>query len=154
MTVLHRMGQSGNQRAAQTADTWLNMCVREGNRYVFQKLKREAEEYLPLPLIASCTGHRYVYSDSRTEVTLSKKLSVCRFQGYRDEVQLLDGVTEKLSGAVKAQGDCPYLSEEDARQYFDCEAEYIDGTEYGICLGPKESRLVTSIEETIREGRN
>ena len=67
---------------------------------------------------------------------------------------LLDGVTEKLSGAVKAQGDCPYLSEEDARQYFDCEAEYIDGTEYGICLGPKESRLVTSIEETIREGRN
>lgn len=119
-----------------------------------QKLKREAEEYLPLPLIASCTGHRYVYSDSRTEVTLSKKLSVCRFQVYRDEVQLLDGVTEKLSGAVKAQGDCPYLSEEDARQYFDCEAEYIDGTEYGICLGPKESRLVTSIEETIREGRN
>ncbi len=154
VTVLHRMGQSGNQRAAQTADTWLNMCVREGNRYVFQKLKREAEEYLPLPLIASCTGHRYVYSDSRTEVTLSKKLSVCRFQVYRDEVQLLDGVTEKLSGAVKAQGDCPYLSEEDARQYFDCEAEYIDGTEYGICLGPKESRLVTSIEETIREGRN
>ncbi len=154
VAVLHRMGQSGNQRAAQTANTWLNICVREGNRYVFQKLKREAQEYLPLPLIASCTGHRYVYSDSRMEVTLSKKLSVCCFQVYRDEVQLLDGVTEKLSGPVKAQGDCPYLSEEDARQYFDCEAEYIDGTEYGICLGPRESRLVKSIEETVREGGN
>ncbi len=154
VAVLHHMGQSGNQRAAQTANTWLNTCVREGNRYIFQKLKREAEEYLPLPLIASCTGHRYVYSDSRMEVTLSKKLSVCRFQVYRDEVQLLDGVTEKLSGAVKVQGGCPYLSEEDARQYFDCEAEYIDETEYGICLGPEESRLVKSIEETIREGGN
>lgn len=152
--ALSRMGKSGNPAAAQTAGTWLNTCVREGNRYVFRKLKGEADRYLPLDLIASCTGYRYVYSDSRMEVTLSKKRSVYGFQVYRDEVRLLDQTTEKLEGSVKVQGDCPYLSEEDARQYFNCEAEYIDQTEYGILLGPKESGLVKAVEEAAQEGAN
>lgn len=152
--AMSRMGQSGNPAAAQTAGAWLNICVREENRYVFRKLKGEADRYLPLDLIASCTGYRYVYSDSRMEVTLSKKRSVYCFQVYRDEVRLLDQTTEKLEGSVKVQGDCPYLSEEDARQYFHCEAEYIDQTEYGILLGPKESGLVKAVEEAAQEGAN
>nr|WP_304968480.1 hypothetical protein [uncultured Acetatifactor sp.] len=152
VAALDRMGQAGNQTAAQMALTWLNACVSEKNKYVFQKLKGEAGEHLALDTVASCTGYRYVYSDSRMEVTLSKKLSVYRFRVNQDQVQLLDDITEKLEGAVKLQGDHPYLLEADARQYFNCEAEYIHGTEYGICLGPKEEGFVESIMEALREG--
>lgn len=147
-----RMGSSGNQGAAQMAETWLHTCVREKNKYVFQKLKGETEKYIPLDLVAAVAGYRYVFSDTGMEVTLSKKLSIYRFHVYRDEVQLLDDVTEKLQGFVKMQGDRPYLCGEDARQYFQCEAEYIDQTEYGICLGPKEKAWAEALEKAAQEG--
>lgn len=152
MAALNRLGQSGNGAAAQLAGTWLNTCVRENNKYLFRKLKGEEKRYLTLDVIAACTGYRYVYSDSGTEVTLSKKLSVYGFHVYSDDVQLLDDVTQKLEETVKIQEGSPYLSEGDARVYFGCEAEYIDGTEYGICLGPKVKGFVEEILEAAREG--
>ena len=152
VAALNRMGRSGNAAAAQMAGTWLNTCVRENNKYIFRKLKGEAEKYLTLNVIAACTGYRYVYSDSETEVTLSKKLSVYRFCVYKDEVQLIDDVTEKLEGSVKIQDGSPYLGETDAGLYFNCEAEYIDQTEYGVCLGPKEQGVVKSILDAAQEG--
>ena len=134
------------------AASCLNQCVREGNRYLYRKLKGESKEYLPLHLIAFCAGYRYVYSDSKMEVTLSKKLSVYRFFVYQDTAALLDGSTEKLDGYVKLQNDVPYLPEADAGRWFGCEAEYIDNTEYGICLGPKASQWATEMVDTIQEG--
>ncbi len=85
-------------------------------------------------------------------MTLSKKLSVYRFCVYKDEVQLIDDVTEKLEGSVKIQDGSPYLGETDAGLYFNCEAEYIDQTEYGVCLGPKEQGVVKSILDAAQEG--
>lgn len=152
VAALDQIGESGNQTAADMAKTCLNQCVREGNRYVYRKLKGDEREYLPLHLIASCEGYRYVYSDSRMEVTLSKKLLVYRFQVYGDEVQLLDRTAEKLEGSVKLQSDSPYLLEADAQHYFACEAEYIDNTEYGICLGTKASGWVRAFLDRIQEG--
>ena len=152
VAAMNRLGQSGNPAAAQLAGTWLNTCVRENNKYVFRKLKGEAARHLPLDVIASCTGYRYVYSDSRMEVTLSKKGSVYRFSVYQDEVRLLEDVTEKLAGTVKLQDGSPYLPEADALLYFACEAEYIDQTEYGICLGPKVQGFVKDIMEAAQEG--
>lgn len=150
--ALNRIGESGNQAAARMAASCLNQCVREGNRYLYRKLKGESKEYLPLHLIAFCAGYRYVYSDSKMEVTLSKKLSVYRFFVYQDTAALLDGSTEKLDGYVKLQNDVPYLPEADAGRWFGCEAEYIDNTEYGICLGPKASQWATEMVDTIQEG--
>lgn len=152
VAALDQIGESGNQTAADMAKSCLNQCVREGNRYVYLKLKGNEREYLPLQLIASCEGYRYVYSDSKMEVTLSKKLLVYRFKVYRDEVQLLDHTAEKLESSVKIQGDSPYLLETDAEHYFTCEAEYIDNTEYGVCLGTNASGWVREFLDTIQEG--
>lgn len=150
--ALDRIAGSGNQAAARMAASCLNQCVREGNKYLYRKLKGESKEYLPLSLIAACTGYRYVYSDSKMEVTLSKKLSIYRFFVYQDDVALLGGATEKLEGYVKLQNEVPCLPEADAIRFFACEAEYMDDTEYGICLGPKASGWVKELVETLQEG--
>ena len=150
--ALDRIAGSGNQAAARMAASCLNQCVREGNKYLYRKLKGESKEYLPLPLIAACTGYRYVYSDSKMEVTLSKKLSIYRFFVYQDDVALLGGATEKLEGYVKLQNEVPCLPEADAIRFFACEAEYMDDTEYGICLGPKASEWAKELVETLQEG--
>ncbi len=152
IAALDSLGQSGNQTAAALARRLVNEGIQEGNPWLYQKLKKEAERYIPLPLIASSTGYRYLYSDSRTEVLLSKKQMVYRFTIHRGEVSLLDGQIEELHAPVKMQDGTPYLSEEDAGFYFSCEAVYIENTDYGVCLGPKASVLKKAILAAIEEG--
>lgn len=150
--ALDSLGQSGNQAAGALARRLVNEGIREGNPWFYQKLKNESEEYLPLPLIASSTGYRYLYSDSRTEATLSKKRMVYRFTIHQGEVSLQDGQMEELHASVKVQDGIPYLSEEDARQYFSCEAVYIENTDYGICLGPKALAQMEALQAALQEG--
>ncbi len=152
IAALYRIGQSGNQTAEAMAKSLLSEGVRAQNPWLYQKLKKEAVIYLPLPLIAASTDYRYLFNDSKTEVTLSKKLEVYHFTIYREEVSLSSGETETLASSVKVQDDIPYLSETDAMQYFACEAEYIEDTNYGICLGPKVKEQMEAILQTVLEG--
>lgn len=152
IAALYHIGQSGNKTAAAMAKNLLSEGVRAQNPWLYQKLKKEATEYLPLRLIADSTGYRYIFSDSKTEVTLSKKLEVYHFTIYREEISLKDGEIETLVATVKVQDEEPYLSEADAIQYFACEAEYIENTNYGICLGPKVKEQMEAILKTVWEG--
>lgn len=152
IAALYHIGQSGNKTAAAMAKNLLSEGVRAQNPWLYQKLKKEATEYLPLRLIADSTGYRYIFSDSKTEVTLSKKLEVYHFTIYSEEISLKDGEIETLVATVKVQDEEPYLSEADAIQYFACEAEYIENTNYGICLGPKVKEQMEAILKTVWEG--
>ncbi len=152
IAALYRIGQFGNQTAEAMAKNLLNEGVRAQNPWLYPKLKKEATEYLPLRLIADSTGYRYIFSDSKTEVTLSKKLEVYHFTIYQEEVSLKDGETETLVAAVKVQDEEAYLSSADAMQYFTCEAEYIENTQYGICLSPKVKEQMEAILKTVLEG--
>lgn len=152
IAALYRIGQFGNQTAEAMAKNLLNEGVRAQNPWLYPKLKKEATEYLPLRLIADSTGYRYIFSDSKTEVTLSKKLEVYHFTIYQEEVSLKDGETETLAAAVKVQDEEAYLSSADAMQYFTCEAEYIENTQYGICLSPKVKEQMEAILKTVLEG--
>ena len=152
IAALYRIGQFGNQTAEAMTKNLLNEGVRAQNPWLYPKLKKEATEYLPLRLIADSTGYRYIFSDSKTEVTLSKKLEVYHFTIYQEEVSLKDGETETLAAAVKVQDEEAYLSSADAMQYFTCEAEYIENTQYGICLSPKVKEQMEAILKTVLEG--
>ncbi|MDE5587906.1 MAG: hypothetical protein K2J60_02030 [Acetatifactor sp.] len=149
--ALNRIGQSGSRQAANLAQIYLNQCLTEGNGYIFQKLQGESGEFIPLRLIGLCSGYRYVYSDSRREVTLTKKSNVCRFTAYSDRMARQDGSEEKLTASVKVQ-NVPYLAEEDAIAFFRCQAEYIDTTDYGVALSAQMQKRVQELVDALQEG--
>lgn len=149
--ALNRVGQSGSRQAANLAQTFLNQCVNDGNAYVYQKLKRESAEYIPLRVIGLCCGYRYVYSDSKKEVTLTKKSNVYHFTVYSDQMALQDGSQEKLTASVKVQS-IPYLAEEDAIACFQCQAEYIDNTDYGVALSAQMQKRAQELVDALQEG--
>lgn len=149
--AMNRLAQSGSRPAANLARIFLNQCVDESNPYVFLKLKGEAAEHIPLRLIGTCCGYRYVYSDSKKEVTLTKKSKVYRFTVYSDQVVLQDGTEQQLSTSVKVQ-TLPYLAEEDALLCFQCQAEYIDTTEYGVVLNGEMQKRVEELLAAFQEG--
>ncbi|MDE6640505.1 MAG: hypothetical protein K2K63_08275 [Acetatifactor sp.] len=149
--ALNRIGQSGSRQAANLAQTYLNQCLTDGNGYIFQKLQGESAEYIPLRLIGLCSGYRYVYSDSRKEVTLTKKSNVCRFTVYSDRMVRQNGSEEKLTTSVKVQ-NVPYLAEEDAIACFRCQAEYIDNTDYGVALSEQMQKRFQELVDALQEG--
>lgn len=149
--ALNRVGQSGNRQAADMAQSFLNQCVKDGNGYIFQKLKGESTEHIPLRLIGLCSGYRYVYSDSRKEVTLTKRSNVFHFTVYSDQMVRQDGSKEKLTTSVKVQ-NVPYLAEEDAIACFQCQAEYIDTTDYGVALSSQMQKRAQELVDALQEG--
>ena len=118
---------------------------------MFQKFKGDSAEHIPLRIVGLCSGYRYVYSDSRKEVTLSRKSNVYRFTVYRDQVVRQTGEKEKLTASVKVQS-IPYLAEEDALQYFQCQAEYIDTTDYGVALSLEMQKRAEELVLALQEG--
>ena len=146
-----RIGEAGNPSASELAGNFLNQCLRESNAYVYEKLKGQASEYIPLKTIAYATGYRYVYSDSKREATLSRKGKVFTFVVFGNEVVLKDKSKEQLTAKVQMQS-LPYVARTDARKYFSCEAEYIESSNYGICLNEKMQRLVDEIIKAATEG--
>ncbi len=149
--AVNQMGRDGSRRAADLARIFVNQCAQEGNGYVFQKLKGESAEHIPLRIVGLCSGYRYVYSDSRKEVTLSRKSSVYRFTVYSDQMTRQTGEKEKLTTSVKVQS-IPYLAEEDALQYFQCQSEYIDTTDYGVALSLEMQKRAEELVSALQEG--
>lgn len=146
---MNRIGQSGNRAAGDLALQYMRACISEENGLVFRRLKGEAAEYIPLTRIADCAGYRYLYSDSETEVTLSRKSRVYRFVINSDKVKTANGSEEVLAAAVRTQSRVPYLSEEDAQNLFACTAEYMEDAEYGFCLDAKASDQVEAIVRRV-----
>ncbi len=149
--ALDRLGEDGYQVCADMSKTFLNQCLAENNPYVYQKLKGESAEHIPLKQVGICSRYRYVYNDTERVVTLTKKASVYTFVAYSDEVTLPDGSSEKLTGTVKVQG-IPYTTEEDAMKYFDCQSEYIEATDYGVALNAKMEEYAEELISAVQEG--
>ncbi len=148
---MERLGEAGFGSAGALAAVYADQCAKEGSIYIFRKLQGETVEYLPLQTISAACGLRYVYSDSKREVTLAKKSSVYRFTVGGNKVSFQDGSEEELADMVRFQG-LSYLSEEDAQKYFGCGAEYIDDAEYGVLLDEELEKRAEELAAYAKEG--
>lgn len=146
-----RLGESGSPSMADLALEFLNQCLRENNGYIYEKLNGQTSEYIPLKTVAYAVKYRYIYSDSKREATLSHRGKIYYFEVAKQEVTFRDGSTEPISAPVQMQG-LPYVAETDAQKYFSCEAEYIEGSSYGICLNEKMKKLVEELIAAATEG--
>ncbi len=148
---LYRLGQEGTGQASDMARAYLNRGIQAGNPYLYLKLKGESVEYAPLKLIGDAVGYRYVYSDSKKEVTLTRKTDIYRFTVAGDQVSFRDGTGKALLAPVKTQ-EAPYLSKADANELFGCIAEYIENTDYGVLLSPKMEKGAQDFVLAAQEG--
>ncbi len=82
---------------------------------------------------------------------LTKRSNVFRFTVYSDQMVRQDGSKEKLTTSVKVQ-NIPYLAEEDAIACFQCQAEYIDTTDYGVALSTQMQKRVQELVDALQEG--
>ncbi len=149
-TVMNRIGQAGSSAASGLAQQLIQTCVTERNRYAYTKLSGSGQEYILISTLGKVTGYRYVYSDSLQEAILNAGSKTYHFYVGKTELLLPSGKTAQMDAAVKLSENLAYLPENAAKTYFECEAEYIDGSEYAACLTNSMKTQAESILEDMK----
>lgn len=141
----------GNANAASLAQQYAGLSSRNGNPYVYTQLADHKEiRYLPLNVTARASGFRYVYSDSRQEATLTSARQTLRFRVGSSQVTKTDNTVEEIKNyKVEYQINTPYVDQNTAQKYFDCEAAYISNTDYGVCLNAKIRALADTLYQAF-----
>lgn len=130
----------GNVNAKKLTAQYIAKCVSERSPYVYTQLTGHLEtEYIPLSIIGTrpITSYRYVYSDSRQEVTMTYGARSYRFRVGSNVVTLTDGTQQEIKNYKVEFQNTPYIDENTAKTYFECDAEYISGTRYALCVTKK-----------------
>ncbi len=152
--TLNRLGEQGVRSAASLANQLITRCGKKANPYVFAQLNDSStKKYITFKSIGKATTFRYVYNDSKREVTMSDT----RGQSYtflvgEAKVKLTDGKKVSLDGNINFGNRMPYIGEKDTQTYFQCNAEYIQNSEYGACINQKMEQQITELIEQMKEG--
>lgn len=149
--ALDQLGKDGNTAAALLAQEYLEQFVANGSPYVYRKLANHSGEYIPLQVIAKAEGYRYIYENSSDEITLTKQGKLYKFVLYGTQVTLADKKTKTLTARVEKQ-DVPYIAEADAITYFSCEAEYLQNSDYAVCMTKKMKKKMEEYLAAVQEG--
>ena len=134
--VASKLGKSGIEAGNTLAKQVATKLYKKNNKYMFNKYTGNgASEYVSLKTISDCTPFRYFYDDSKYTATMTQGSKVYIFKRGSDQMYKESTSTEpeKMRDKVVSQSYL-YLNEADALTYFGCEAEYLSGTNYGICL--------------------
>lgn len=122
-----------------------------GGVVLFQRLRRAEGEYAPLSVVAELLDYRYIFDDSKKEVTLSKGSKAFRIKANDTQLWRYPDKMESLSKKPVYQNDI-YLGEEDLITYFGCRVFYLEKTNLGICLTEKMYEEAEEFYKAITEG--
>ena len=125
-----------NPNAKKLAARFITKCMSQGNIYAYTQLSGHTEtEYIALSMLGKpVTSYRYVYNDSRQEATMTSGSRTLRFRVGAKVVVLTDGTEQEIKKYKVEFQNSPYIDENTAKTYFDCESEYIVDTRYAACL--------------------
>ena len=132
--------QYKNVNAGNLAKQYVTTAVSERNPFIYAKLEGHTEtEYVSLQVLGNraVTPYRYVYSDFREEATMTYGATSYRFRVGSNVVTLSDLTTQSIKPYKVEFQTVPYIDENTAKTYFDCEAEYIADTNYSVCINKK-----------------
>ncbi|MDD7641530.1 MAG: hypothetical protein PUK75_03450 [bacterium] len=141
-----------NVNAKALAKQFITKCMSQRSPYVYTQLSGHSEaQYIPLSTIGnrSISSYRYVYSDSRREATMTYGAKSYQFRVGANVVTLTDGTEQEIKKYKVEFQNTPYIDEDTAKTYFDCEAEYIVDTRYGACLTKKVKEKADSLYEAL-----
>ena len=138
ITALSRIQASS--AASNLAKEYLDKALAKKNRYLYQKYKRNARvEYVSLIPISDLTSYRYAYDGQKHQAILYKDLTTVAYQFEAGKTAGLKGEEslELSTAGLLANGDIFYLAEEDTLKEFKCQAQYVVGREYAVCVTSK-----------------
>ena len=102
--------------------------------------------------ISDLTDYRYVYDGDKHEAILYKDLTTIAYEFEVGKKDALKGEqTLDLSTAgLLANGDIFYLAEEDTLKEFKCQAQYVVGREYAVCVTSQVDDLANGFLELFK----
>lgn len=151
ITALSRIQSSS--AASDLAKEYLDKALALKNKYLYQKYKRNSRvEYVSLIPISDLTDYRYVYDGDKHEAILYKDLTTIAYEFEVGKKDALKGEqTLDLSTAgLLANGDIFYLAEEDTLKEFKCQAQYVVGREYAVCVTSQVDDLANGFLELFK----
>lgn len=122
-----------------------------GGLAVFPRLRRREGKYAPLSVVAELLEYRYIFDDSKKEVTLSKGTKAYRMKANDKKLWRYPHKTETLQKIPVYENDL-YLEEEDLLVWFGCRVFYLEKTNVGICLTEKMVEEAEEFYQQITEG--
>lgn len=140
-----RYFSDGEEALKQFGNTALN----RGNRYIFEQLRNQPLEYLPLDLVSEIIGYRYIFNDSQKEATIQRGSQYYKFSAFSTMVQK-GAEFKEMSTAAGFQGVI-YIPEDAAQEYFTLVTEYLNGTSYGVILAEEMQEQATMFVEYLLE---
>ncbi len=143
-----------NVNAKTLAGQYVSRCASANSPYIYKKLSGHSEtEYISLAIIGNriVSSYRYVYSDSRQEATLTYGAKSYSFRVGSSVVGLADGTQKEIDTYKVEFQNVPYIDEATAKEYFDCEAEYIAGTDYSACLTKSIKEKAEELYQTLTD---
>ncbi|MBR3607009.1 MAG: hypothetical protein IKL51_05485 [Lachnospiraceae bacterium] len=150
-TAKEEGGRDSQRSSADTTGLQQTIPVNNGNTAVFQCVKRGEGKYAPLRVVAKLLDYRYIFDDSRKEVTLSKGSKTYHIKANDTGLLTYPDKTETLQRRPIYQSDL-YLGEEDLLSLFGCRVFYLEKINMGICLTEKMYEEAEELYQQITEG--
>ena len=149
--AVSRLARAGNTQAARLSQRFAEILRAKNSKYLYSQPKQKSPRYVSLKTIGDCTSYRYFYNDTRRTATMTKKANVLTFMTGSTRLVRKGGAKEQLSEAV-ILNKVPYVSEDDAKNLFQCDCEYLMGTSYGVCLPGTIEAEAEEIYNTLTGG--
>ena len=151
--TMSRLSKNGITQADQLVTVITNKLVSKSNKYIYIQYKQNKSiEYVSLTTIADISGYRYFYDDSKMIATMTSGMNVYIFTRGSDKVQIPDTENEpKLIGTKAVFQNYVYISEDDSNDLFTCQAEYINKTDYAVCLTGTMQNTVAEYVKALEE---
>nr|WP_297703865.1 hypothetical protein [uncultured Butyrivibrio sp.] len=151
--VASKLSKGGIVPADELTNQISNKLMATNNRYYYRQFGSDkATEYIDMDTLSDVTPYRYFYDDSKAVATMTAGSKVYIFNRGSDEMhkQSMDSDPEDLLKQTQYQGNV-YLSEDDADNYFKCIAEYLNKTEYSVCLTSTMQSQVDDYTKQLQE---
>lgn len=149
--ALSALGTSGSVGASQLAGTLADQCLQAGNPYVFVRYAGAGSadgKYVSAGVISAVTKFRYIYSSSKKDAALSNRGKTYHFTVGSTQLVHPDASVQEMQYETVLQSGTAYIPAAVAEEYFGCRTEYIDGTEYAVCItSAMESRVGQMTDE-------
>ena len=76
-----------DQDAKDLVESLAGTFFRQPNKYIYPKYLSSTSEFIPLLTLSKCTGYRYVFDNTKNQVTLAKEVDYFRFSSFSDLVE-------------------------------------------------------------------
>ncbi|MBR5420233.1 MAG: hypothetical protein IK115_03685 [Lachnospiraceae bacterium] len=131
--ALSQLSDKGCAAAKRLLKDFLAMALGEGNGFIYAQYSGNVSvEYVLVTSLAYVSGYRYVYDDAKQQAKLTRGADVYEFTAGNPEGGHGGGTINLKTKPVLSGGF--YLGEDDVKDNFKCWAQYLNGTDYAVCI--------------------